>query len=420
MAPAERRTSDVVGGTGGVPAAARVRADPLRGRWAGPTVEQLLFSEGHAFHFFQAIRLLEKLSPQRKPIGRLFKPSEEVVRVRSHVSLNFPPSEVYEISKPASEELPATMSVWFMGLTGVNGVMPLHYAERIISHEWERRNHPERYALRDWLDMFNHRLISLFYRAWEKYRFYIAYERGEARQPEPPSADPGPEAILPEPREPDPFTRCLFGLIGLGIQPLRGRLQVTAPRGRVLARIDDLALLRFSGFLSHRPRCATSLAALLRSYFGVPVEVRQFQGRWLWIDRTGQSRLGDVGGNNRMGVNLVAGERVWDVQSKFRLRLGPLGYKQFSDIIPDRRPVAERKAFFLLCHLTRLYVGVEMDFDVQVVLRAAEVPECQLGSSQLGWNSWVRSQPMPCDADDAVFAADTVFTLPAVPAVGKG
>jgi type VI secretion system protein ImpH len=107
----------------------------------------------------------------------------------------------------------------------------------------------------------------------------------------------------------------------------------------------------------------------------------------------------------------VAGERVWDVQSKIRLRLGPLGYARFTEFLPDRTPTSRRKEFFLLCHLVRLYVGPELDFDVQLVLRAEEVPACQLAPSesdgpQLGWNTWIRSQPQARDADDAVFAEE--------------
>src|SRR5262249_43832137 len=162
------------------------------------------------------------------------------------------------------------MTVAFMGLTGPNGILPRHYTEKVLrlALDSETRNKPERTALRDWFDLFNHRLISLFYRAWEKYRFHLAYERGAAEGP-----------------EPDPFPRGLFSLVGLGLPALRDRVRVSsrvvvdgAPSERVLGRIDDLALLYYGGLLAQRPRNAVALEAILADYFGLPVRVLQFQG----------------------------------------------------------------------------------------------------------------------------------------------
>src|SRR5262249_20760026 len=151
-----------------------------------------------------------------------------------------------------------------------------------------------------------HRLISLFFRAWEKYRFFIPYERREYAL-----------------EEPDPFTHGLFSLVGLGMKPLRRRLTVSAAKEvdglrqeKFLAGVDDFPLLYSAGFLSHRPRCAVALEALLNDYFGLPIRVQQFQGQWLRLDSANQSRMGTEGGNNQVGVNLVAGDRVWDVQNK--------------------------------------------------------------------------------------------------------
>jgi type VI secretion system protein ImpH len=369
------------------------------------TVEEWLLEEGYAFDFFQAVRLLERLEPNRRPVGRNATPRTEAVRFRALLSLNFPPSAIYEI-QPATPALPVpAMTVTFMGLTGPSGVLPRHYTELLLRLAKETKG-SERYALRDWLDLFNHRLISLFYRAWEKYRFYIPYERGEYAG-----------------SEPDVFTRSVFSFVGLGIAPLRNRLRVSVhevedeqPRERVLAQVDDLVLLRYSGFFSHQPRCALSLEMLLRDYFGLPVRVQQFRGQWLYLDTSNQSRLGDEASNAELGMNVVAGNRVWDVQSKFRIRLGPLRYRHFTAFLPDRAPVPERKLFFVLSHLIRLYVGPDLDFDVQLILRADDVPVCQLGQGEqftprLGWNTWAASGALDRDAEDAVFEGEALRWL---------
>jgi type VI secretion system protein ImpH len=368
------------------------------------TVESRLFAEGYAFDFFQAMRLLERLQPSRHPIGRGGPPAAELVRLRAHLSLTFPPSSIYEVEQAADGKVPA-VTVSFMGLYGTSCVLPRHYTELLLRLAREGKG-SERHALRAWLDLFNHRFISLFYRAWEKYRFYVPYERGEYSR-----------------GEPDPFTRCLLSVVGIGLPSLRRRLRVAVReeidgerRERALARIDDLALLHYSGFLAHRPRCVSALQALLRDFFQLSVDIKQFQGQWLRLGPENQSRMSSLDGNNQLGVSVVAGERVWDLQSKVRVRLGPLRYDTFIEFLPDRAPVSRRKAFFLLAHLVRLYVGPELDFDVQLVLYAPDVPPCQLVEGdglgpRLGWNTWVCSQPPAHDAEDAVFGGEEMVWI---------
>jgi type VI secretion system protein ImpH len=369
-------------------------------------VAERLFEEGYNFDFFQAVRLLEKLDRRRRAVGLGGHPKDEIVRFRAHLSLSFPPSSIFELQPPTPILPMPAMVVTFMGLTGPSGVLPRHYTELMLRLDREVKG-PERYALRAWLDQFNHRLISLFYRAWEKYRFYIPYERGEYIKP-----------------EPDAFTRALFSLVGVGLKPLRNRLCISAafrdpqgyPRERRLAAIDDFSLLYYCGYLSHRPRCALVLQTLLRDYYQLPIDVKQFQGQWLRLDSSNQSQVGTEGGNNLMGVNLVAGDRVWDVQNKIRIRLGPLRYAQFTEFLPDRSPGPRRKAFFLLAHLIRLYIGPELDFDVQLILRAEEVPPCRLAlgpaaEAQLGWNTWSLSRRMRHNSEDAVFEGEEVRWL---------
>jgi type VI secretion system protein ImpH len=287
------------------------------------------------------------------------------------------------------------MTVTFLGLFGPSGVLPRHYTEQLLRQERDAKG-PEKRALRDWLDLFNHRFVHLFQRAWEKYRFFLAHERSE-----------------PDRDDPDAFTRAVLSYVGLGTPWLRNRLRVIAPGSadepdRELAKVEDLGLLRFAGLLAQRHRNAWGLQALLAGYFGLPVEVRQFQGQWLPLEPSSQSRLGDEESNGLLGENVVAGDRVWDVQGKVRLRLGPVRYARFLEYLPDTGPVPHRKAFFLLCHVARLYLGPEFDFDVQLVLRAEDVPACRMTDDdatgpRLGWNCWLLCAPAEVPAEDAVF-----------------
>jgi type VI secretion system protein ImpH len=240
------------------------------------------------------------------------------------------------------------------------------------------------FALRDFLDLFNHRITSLFYRAWQKYRFPFTYEQSYW------SSTEEPEDVL---------TRCLYCLLGLGTDGLRGRLA-----------FDDEALLFYAGHFAHYPRSAPSLERLLADYFELPLQVRQFHGQWLYLSEESQSSLPcghwPEGLNAQLGRDVIVGQRVWDVEGKFRVRVGPLGYAGFRRLMPSGDVLQA------LSQMIRTYAGPQFDFDTQVVLKATEVPCCRLGGdggdpSRLGWNTWILSAAADHDVDDAVFSLES-------------
>jgi len=371
----------------------------------GLTVEERLRFRAFDFDFFQAVLVLERLRPGCLPVGRPSSPGSEPVHFEATLSHNFPASAIegvrWTTDRNAAGE-PIPMRVNFMGLTGPSGVLPRHYTQALLDLQRDRKD-AEKRAPRDWLNLFDHRWIALFFRAWEKYRFWVAYQRGE-------HAD----------REPDVFTEALFSLLGLGGPTLKRRLRVSLPASapggageQPLAEVRDLALLYYGGLLRHRPRSAVNLQALLTDYFQIPAAVQQFQGQWLALEPESHSRLGGDATLNRLGQDAIVGNRVWDLGNKVRIRLGPLGYPQLLEFFPDHSPTSNRKAFFLLGHLVRLFVGPELDFDVQFVLRRTDVPRLRLVSDhddapRLGWNTWLGTEPPAHDVDDAVLQPEVL------------
>ena len=229
-------------------------------RGTSAAVSRQLAEQPYRFEFFQAVRLLEQLARERArdglavevaTVGYDHLPQRESVRFRALPSQTFPPSEVVSLKLPEPPHaaqpatLPAEMVVSFLGLTGPGGVLPRHYTQLVID-----RVRQKDFSLRDFLDLFNHRAISLFYRAWEKYRLPAAFERA--------ALDPHADAE-------DQFTRCLVCLVGLGTDKLRGRLA-----------ISDAAFLYYGGHFAHAPRTATALESILQDYFEIPVQVLQF------------------------------------------------------------------------------------------------------------------------------------------------
>lgn len=332
------------------------------------SLARLLFDEPYRFDFFQAVRLLERIYPARLPVGRGGEPEREVVRFRTLPSLKFPPSQIYDLTREGEqnergESAPPQMTVAFMGLIGPLGVLPASYTELVMERLREKDH-----TLHDFLDIFNHRAISLFYRAWEKYRFPVAYERGTE----------------------DRFTEFLFDIIGMGTRGLRGRL-----------RLPDEALVFYGGLIAQRPHSAGAAAAIIADYFGVPAQVVQFAGQWLKLEADDLTRLG--GANARLGVSAVAGVRVWDSGSKFRLTLGPLSLKEFVAFLPGG------SAHGGVADLMRFIAGQELDFDIQLVLKAREVPGCILTTRakrkpRLGWTTWLKTKPLRRDDEQVVLS----------------
>jgi len=326
-------------------------------------VEELLRSEPYRFEFFQAIRLLERMAPHRKPLGRFTNPADEVARLGAFPSLSFPASEIQSIDWPEGE--PPSLAVNFMGVTGPQGPLPHFYTTLILA----RLRAGDR-TLRDFLDLFHHRMLSFFYQAWEKYRFGVSYERGER----------------------DRFSHHLLDLIGLGTLGLQERLAV-----------PDDAFLFFAGILGQRPHSAHALELLLNDYFEVPCEVIQLVGGWFRLDDTTECCIGERSTpSEQLGLGAVVGDEVWNQQARARIRIGPLDLENYLDFLPNG------SAYEPLRSLLRFWTNEEIDFEVQLVLEREEVPRCQLGGEgdsapQLGWVTWMKSKPMERHPEEAIF-----------------
>ena len=183
--------------------------------------------------------------------------------------------------------------------------------------------------------------------------------------------------------------------MGLGTPHLDERLQH-----------DPQSIIYYGGHFAHEVRNASALEAILADYYELPIGIEQFSGQWLYLSSDEQTSLPSAefpaGRNCGLGIDVIVGERVWDVQSKFRIRVGPLNYAQFSRLMPNGDSLES------LCGLARLYAGPQFDFDVQVVLTAPEVPFCKLTDKEstgprLGWNTWLLNGSPVVDAEDAVF-----------------
>ncbi len=330
-------------------------------------VERLLRETPQEFEYFQAVHLLECMFEQREPVGGFAPPAKEVARLHVHASLPFPASQIQRMDWP-QDGVPGVV-INFMGLFGPSGLLPLYYTTLIVE-----RIRQKDHALQDFLDIFHHRMAGLFYRAWEKYRFTIAYERGTS---------PGGAR--------DRFSHHLMDLTGLGTSGLEQRL-----------RVRDDSLLYYSGLLSLHSRPAAALQRVLWDYFDVPVEVEQFVGAWHRLEESNQCRVGlESGPSEELGTGAIAGDEIWYQQSGARIKLGPLSLTEYLDFLPTGTAHEPLKS------LANFIGRGEIDFQVQLILKKDDVPACELGLDEpprLGWTSWAKTRALRADAGDTIFA----------------
>jgi type VI secretion system protein ImpH len=346
-----------------------VPGDP---RQAEADLKRTMSEEPWLFDFFQLVHLLETRLGRQVSIGKGGPFRSEGLRLRPDPSLVFSPADVRRIEEPSEadrvndedDEIPVLwdyrVTVNFMGLYGVASPTPVYLTELIGFTDVDAQE------LTNFLDLFNHRILSLFYRAWIKYRYPYRYEPGGL----------------------DEFSGYLLSFIGLGDPGARRRTGLPSAR-----------LLRYLGLLALRTRPPVGLKLLVANHFGVPARVDERIFRWVTIPPEGRNRLGEA--NATLGIDLSVGERVPDRAGKFRVSLGPLHFKEYLGFLPSTAKFRE------LCSLARLWAGDRFDFDVELVVRKEEIPEMRMDESsfaRLGWTSWVTSGPGLAADPQIVFA----------------
>ena len=348
------------------------------------TLAARLAGAPHRFDGLQAVRLTE-LGGMRLADGA--SAAREPTRLESVQGLAFAPAPVASIGDRAGR---AHIRMAFLGLTGPLGVLPQPYSE--LAQKADRlRNR----AVSAFLDLFNHRLASLFLRASEKYRLGLLLQRDATRPPH--------AAGRAQPR--DPASEAMLALAGYGTPHLRGRMTV-----------EDDVLLFYAGLFAARLRPPGALRSMLSDFLGMDVRIEPFSGRWVPVAAEEQTRLPGAGGEQnftRLGVDTVAGGRCWDVQGSFRVVVGPVDRDGMRALMPDQPTLRK------LVDLVRAYAGLDLGFDVQIILRADCVPELEMGGQdvvdppRLGWNTWARQLPALADRDDILLDPDIVMVRPA-------
>jgi len=330
-----------------------------------PGLEDRLYKEFFSFSFFKAVELLESFSPDKKSLGKTLSPAEEPVRFVVKPGFGFPASDISGLEKTGENDS-SRMEVTFMGLIGPSGILPHWYNQLVLDRLREKD-----VTLYDFLNLFHHRLITLFYLAWKKHHFnanYIAKAR-------------------------DRISGYLASMLGLGTDGLTERLGFPLE-----------SLTYFSGLLSRPIPSAVAIEATVGSFAQAPARVEQFVNRMLPLDPEDQTQLGRA--NARLGVDTACGGFFWESRTRFRVHLGPIGYDEYRRFMPDGDLLTP------VFSLIRFMAGIEFEFEVRIYLKREEIPPCDLGAGpgqapRLGLTSWVKSPQVIADRDPYVTFCET-------------
>ena len=291
-----------------------------------------------AFGFFQAVQLIQRAASDAAPVGELGPPQREAIRFTHDLDLIFHTSDIVDIKRSIRGGIPFTeITTTFLGLYGTTSPLATYFTEEVM-----RAEAADEKSLKAFYDLFHHRAISLFYRAWKKYRFAIGFH-GDAS---------------------DVFTRRALSFVGVdaaGAMPTRG--------------LPAFGLLALAPLLSQRTRPARTLEIILERLFpGTPVEIESFIARRVLLTDDQCAKLGVQ--NGMLGTDFTIGRTALDRSGRFRVALGPLGYDMFESLMPGG------KKHSLLRQVIDQFTRGVLEIEVELRLSDDEAPRFQLGAAR--------------------------------------
>lgn len=277
--------------------------------------------------FLQLVRVLLRTMPKDYQLSFRVSPN-----------LAFPTGEIADCQLD-HEQKKITIVTQFMGLIGQSGIMPLHYTEHLLA-----RLHAKDTTLLAFLDIFHQQILQLFYEVSTLSHFYLASERGQSH----------------------PVSELLSALGG---------------HSRYLP--SDIKKY-YAGILQLPTRTASGLQQLLKMYFALPITVIPQQPKLVCLTLNDVTQLTRTNTNRQLGRNALLGKKLWDVQSRFAVRIGSIDYPTFLSILSDQ--------YFLnmIEQMIRDYTHRELEHDIQFLINSETLPPCRLSrtnESKLGWNT---------------------------------
>ena len=323
---------------------------------AAPNEAEVL---SESFDFFELLRRLEQ---RRGLFGHSGQADREPARLGQHVRLSFSARDVIKFQE-GKDNTPARVTVANLGLLGPEGPMPLHLTRWVLdrlSQRWFSGADAEQTSDTTFVDFVNilqHRMIALYYRAWADAHPAVQVERSVGGR----------------------VRAMLEAMSGIGLP------------GTQDPELDPVRL-RQAASLANQVDGAERLTLFLATAFKVPVQIKEFVAAWITIPTALQTRVGKAFA--ALGGGATIGPRVFSRQSRIELRVGPLSLDDYNAFLPGERRLA------LFKKAVRDMIGETLDVDMRIVLARDAVPPPRVGTIQLGRTAWLKRPAEKGDADD--------------------
>ena len=294
------------------------------------------------FDFFAVLRQLEREHPAKPRIGDSGARDEELALLGQEPFVEFPASNLSKFERDARGRI--RLYSRFLGMLGPQGALPLQTT--IEAKQWHDARDD---AFTKFLDILNHRFISLFFRAW---------------------ADARPAAQHDRPAG-DRFISYTGSAVGIGTPPYRNRDSVS-----------DLTKLNLAGLLGPAVTSASRIESMIAHVFKVQADVEQHVGSWLPLAPEDRSSL--AGRNAALGQDAMLGAAVYSVMDKFRIRVRTRSLAEFETFLPAGRNCDK------LADLIYFYLGALLEYDVQLFIQESDIRPAAAGVfGRLGWTTWM-------------------------------
>ncbi|MEQ2024692.1 type VI secretion system baseplate subunit TssG [Xenorhabdus szentirmaii] len=321
---------------------------------------QKLMQTPWQFDLFHTLRRIDAQSGAYYMLGSAPLPKYDLLRLGQKASMIFAPSTIFKVEQKKNSTL-YDMLIYSFGLFGPNGPMPLHITEYVYTRQYNYQDP----TLSAFINLFHHRLILLFYRAWANAQPTVSLDRQDNQR----------------------FSHYLACLTGMGL-----------PAQKAPDTISDHARYSLSGHLSRQGHSAEGLEKILLSYFNIPLKIKQNIPQWLKIEARDQARLKAGRNMPRLGQSAFLGIALYDVQYKFRIEVGPLRMSEYESFLPGA-PKSQQ-----LRDWVHQYLGMEYAWDVQLILHQADVKGIHLSEpTKLGLNSWLGYIEQPTHRGDLLY-----------------
>ena len=305
-----------------------------------------LIEQVSSVDFVAMVRLLENLHVEKPRVGTSSRVSEDIVRLSQHVTLGFRGTSLQALEKTSGQH-EYRLFCNFMGLLGSNGPMPLHYTE----YADQRARHHNDPTFKEFLDIFNQRMLCLFYRACVQF-------------------DPMVNLDRPRNNNFHEFAGALSGIV-----PIAASERDAMP---------DAAKHFYVGWLATKTKSPDGLVAMVQDYFQFKTSVKEFAGDWLNLPLSSRSVLGVPDKPAMLGSTTYIGKRVWGITHRFVLSIGPLDWSEFNAFKPGSRLLSELK------DLVRNYLGDEWAWELELQIEKGEARTTSLNRhNALGFSSFL-------------------------------